>query len=107
MQNQYTKFKSSDDVDLWYEKYKSSFPSENKADKEFLEVLNLYTASGNHIFNGYLRYNIELNDFFQQPLTKMINKLPTYHIPDNIVVYRYISKGLLKKMCPTYPPKKV
>lgn len=42
----------------------------------------------------------------QSIFQKMVDKLPTYHIPDNIIVYRYISKGLLKEMCPSYPPKK-
>lgn len=105
MQNQYTKFKISDEVDLWYEKYKSYFPSDNDSDKDFLEALNMYTGLGNHIFNNHLRYNIELDPFYQKYFTKMFDKLPTYHIPDNIIVYRYISKGLLKTMCPTYPPK--
>lgn len=106
MKNLYTKFISPNDVDLWYEKYKSSFPSDNKTDNEFLEALDLYTASVNHILNGYLRYDIELDDFYQQLLIQMVKKLPTYQIPDNIVVYRYISKGLLKEMCPSYPPKR-
>mgnify|MGYP002510101571 FL=1 len=105
MQNQYTKFKSSDAVDLWYEKYKSFFPSDNKTDKELLEALDLYTASVNHILNGHLRYNIEIDDFYQQHLAQMVKKIPTYHIPNNIIVYRYISKGLLKEMCPSYPPR--
>ena len=41
----------------------------------------------------------------QSIFQRMIDKLPTYHIPNNIIVYRYISKGLLKEMCPSYPPK--
>lgn len=105
MQKQYTKFRSADEVDLWYEKNKFSFPSDNKTDKELLEALNLYTASVNHILNGHLRYNIEIEDFYQQHLSQMVKKIPTYHIPNNIIVYRYISKGLLKEMCPSYPPK--
>lgn len=105
MQKRYTKFRSADEVDLWYEKNKFYFPSDNKTDKEFLEALNLYTASVNHIFNGHLRYNIEIDDFYQQHLSQMVKKIPTYHIPNNIIVYRYISKGLLKEMCPSYPPK--
>ena len=106
MQNQYTKFKTSDEVDLWYEKYKSYFPSDNDGDKDFLEALNMYTGSGNHIFNNHLRCNIQLDPFYQKNFTKMFDKLPTYHIPDNIIVYRYISKGLLKNMSPIYPPKR-
>lgn len=69
------------------------------------KALDLYTASVNHIFNGHLRYNIDIDNFYQQHLKQMIQKIPTYHIPNNIIVYRYISKGLLKEMCPSYPPK--
>lgn len=105
MKNQYIKFRLSDDVDLWYEKYKYAFPSDNDTDKEFLKALDLYTASVNHIFNGHLRYNIDIDNFYQQHLKQMVKKIPTYHIPNNIIVYRYISKGLLKEMCPSYPPK--
>lgn len=107
MKNQYTKFKTSDMVDLWYEKYKSNFPSDNDSDKDFLEAINIYTGSANLHFNNYLRYNKNIEDTNTLHLaTKMIDKLPTYHIPDNIIVYRYISNWLLQTMCPTYPPKR-
>lgn len=107
MQNQYTKFKSSDDVDLWYKKYKSYFPSDNDSDKDFLEAIYYYTASTNVLVNNALRHDITIldGDYMQPIFQRMIDKLPTYHIPNNIIVYRYISKGLLKEMCPTYPPK--
>lgn len=39
-------------------------------------------------------------------MAKMFEKLPTYQIPDNIIVYRYINIGLLKEICPSYPPTK-
>lgn len=82
------------------------FPSDNDTDKIFLKAIDYYTASGNPIFNNYFRYNAKLDsDHFVYPyVMKMIDKLPTYHIPDNIIVYRYISKRLLKAMCPSYPP---
>lgn len=107
MQNQYTKFKSSDDVDLWYEKYKSYFPSDNDSDKDFLEAIYFYTASTNILVNNALRYDMSIleGDIMQSIFERMIEKLPTYHIPNNIIVYRYISKGLLEEMCPSYPPK--
>ena len=106
MKNQYTKFKAADTVDLWYKKYKSGFPSDNDSDKDFLEAINIYTGSANLPFNNFLRYNKNIEDANTLHLApKMINKLPTYHIPDNIVVYRYISNRLLQTMCPSYPPK--
>lgn len=107
MQNQYTKFKSADTIDLWYEKYQSHFPSDNDSDKDFLKALYYYTASTNVLVNNALRYDITNldGDYMQSIFQRMINKLPTYQIPNNIIVYRYISKGLLKEMCPSYPPK--
>ncbi len=107
MQNQYTKFKSSDEVDSWYEKNKSAFPSDNDTDKDFLKAIHYYTASTNALVNNALRYDMSMldDDYMQSIFRRMINKLPTYQIPDNIIVYRYISKGLLKEMCPSYPPK--
>lgn len=103
----YKKFHLHKSAITWTEKYKSFFPSDNDNDKEFLNAINYYTGSANPIFNNYLRYNTELtpNNFIYPYVIKMINKLPTYHIPDNIIVYRYINKGLLKAMCPSYPPK--
>lgn len=108
MQNQYTKFTSSDEVDLWYEKYKSYFPSDNDNDKDFLKAINYYTGSANVLVNRALRYDMSIleSNIVQPIFQKMIDKLPTYYIPDNIVVYRYISKGLLKTMCTTYAPKR-
>ena len=107
MQTQYTKFKSSDDVDLWYKAYKSYFPSDNDNDKDFLKAINFYTGSANTLVNRALRYDITMldGDYMQSIFQRMIDKLPTYHIPNNIIVYRYISKGLLKEMCPSSPPK--
>lgn len=106
MINQYTTFSSPNEVDLWHEKYKSFLPSDNKTDKRTLEALDMYTASCNSAFNRYLRYNIEIPDSFQQYLTQLVEEISTYQIPDNIIVYRYISKGLLKDMCSSFPPKK-
>ena len=108
MKTQYREFHSSDEIRPWYVKYQSYFPSDNDTDKDFLQAINLYTASANPFFNNHLRYNTVLDpdDFIYPYVAKMIEKLPTYHIPDNIIVYRYISKGLLKEMCPSYPPKK-
>jgi hypothetical protein len=107
MQKQYTKFRSADEVDLWYEKYQAHFPSDNDSDKEFLKALYYYTASANVLVNNALRYDITIldGDYMQSIFQRMIDKLPTYQIPDNIIVYRYISKVLLKEMCPSYPPK--
>lgn len=108
MKTLYKKFYSPNEVNTWFDNLKSSFPSDSDVDKIFLKALEYYTASANPIFNNHLRYNtvLDTDGFIYPYVTKMIKKLPTYQIPDNIVVYRYISKGLLKEMCPTYPPKK-
>lgn len=108
MKTHYKEFHFPDETHSWYIKYKSHFPSDNDNDKEFLQAINYYTASANPLFNNFLRYNtkLESDDFIYPYIIKMIDKLPTYQIPDNIVVYRYISKQLLKEMCPSYPPKK-
>lgn len=106
MKSQYKKFNSPSDVDSWYKKNKLFFPSDNKTDKTTLKALDLYTASCSSIFNGHLRYNIKISDCYQRYLTQMVKEISTFQIPDNIIVYRYISKGLLKEMCTSYPPKK-
>lgn len=108
MKTDYKKFRFPHETHSWYIKYKSYFPSDNDNDKEFLQAINYYTASANSSFNNLLRYNtnLESDDFIYPYVIKMIDKLPTYQIPDNIIVYRYISKRLLKAMCPSYPPKK-
>lgn len=108
MKNLYTKFRSPNDVDLWYENHKSAFPSDNDTDKAFSKAIYYYTASANTLVNRALRYDMSIleGDYMQSIFQRMIDKLPTYQIPDNIIVYRYISKGLLKAMCPSYPPKK-
>lgn len=108
MSTKYTEFHSPKDTKLWYKKYKDFFPSVKDEDKDFLYALDMYTASANPVFNNHLRHNepLETSDFYYPYITSMVTKLPTYTIPDNIIVYRYISKGLLKEMCPSYPPKK-
>lgn len=108
MNKQYKQFYFHNEADLWVEKYKSRFPSDSDNDKIFLKALDYYTASANPLFNNHLRYHrpLEKDDHIYPYVTQMINKLPSYQIPDNIIVYRYISKGLLKEMCPSYPPKR-
>lgn len=108
MNTTYTKFRSPQDVATWYNNYELYFPSDNDEDTDFLYALNIYTASANTPINSHLRYNspIDSSDYLYPYFTSMITKLPTYCIPDNIIVYRYISKGQLKEMCPSYPPKK-
>jgi len=112
MKTLYKKFYSPNEVNIWFDNFKSYFPSESDTDKDFLQAINLYSGHGNRIFNKHLRYNTELNpkieteNFIYSNITKMIDKLQKYQIPDNIIVYRYISKGLLEEICPSYPPKK-
>lgn len=108
MQTKYNQFSSTVDADNWINDYKNCFPSDDDADKEFLCALHYYTASANTLVNNALRYNMEIleNDYMQPTFQQMISKLPTYQIPDNIIVYRYISKGLLKEMVSSYPAKK-
>ena len=112
MNKQFKEFHSPSEVNVWFDKFKSYFPSDNDTDKDFLQAINLYTGHGNRIFNNYLRHKAELNlesennNFIYSYITKMIEQLPTYQIPDNIIVYLYINKGILKEICPSYPPKK-
>lgn len=108
MNTKYKAFLSSNEVQKWLAQFNSFFPSDNDTDKEFLKAIDFYTASANPVFNNYLRYNTKLDpeDFDYPYVMKMLEKINTYYIPDNIIVYRYISKGLLKEMCPSYPPKK-
>lgn len=108
MKTQYKRFYTESQVDEWVDKYKNFFPSDNDEDKDFLETLNCYTGNANTPINRYLRQNKNLQevDFFYNIYQKLAAKFPTYQIPDNVVVYRYIPKSLLKYMCPSYPPKK-
>ena len=107
MSVQYKAFQTTEEADAWVEKYKSFFPSDADDDKIFLKAIEYYTASGNPIFNNYLRYHrsIEKNNYFYTYVTQMVNKLPTYQIPDDIIVYRYINKQFLQVICESYPPK--
>lgn len=108
MKTTYKNFLHFNDADNWVNIYKDYFPSNNDTDKDFLKALYYYTGNANTLVNRALRYDMSIleGDFMQPIFQKMIDKLPTYHIPDNIIVYRYISKGLLIEMCPSYPPKK-
>lgn len=108
MSKLYKEFHTTEEADAWVEKYKSCFPSDSDDDKIFLQAIDYYTASGNPIFNNHLRrYRpMEKDNYFYPYVSQMIKKLPTYQIPDNITVYRYINKQLLKDMCESYPPKR-
>ncbi|MBQ6886256.1 MAG: hypothetical protein IJN54_01925 [Lachnospiraceae bacterium] len=108
MRTKYKNFFRETDADNWVNTYKKYFPSNEDEDKDFLSAIHYYTGSANTLINNALRYdkNILDNDFMQPIFQRLIEKVPTYQIPDNIVVYRYISKGLLKEMCPSYPPRK-
>lgn len=108
MSIQYKEFHTTDSADTWIQENQHHFPSDADEDKLFLQALDYYTASGNPIFNDHLRQHktIEKDNYFYPYIVQMTKKLPTYQIPDNIVVYRYINKGLLKAMCDSYPPKR-
>lgn len=108
MNIQYKHFYSHNEADLWVKEHNSHFPSDSDNDKIFLKALEYYTASGNPLINNHLRYHLplETDDFIYPYATQMINRLPSYHIPDNIIVYRYISIGLMKEMCSSHPPKR-
>lgn len=105
MHPNFQKFKNTNEIDSWYPKFQSAFPSDNSTDKDFIDAITYYTGSLNNVINNHLRYNKPIENIHLPHLETMITKLPTYHIPDDIIVYRYISKGLLKIMCPLYPPK--
>lgn len=105
MHPNFQKFKNTNEIDSWYTKFQSAFPSDNSTDKGFIDAITNYTGSLNNIINNHLRYHKPIDSIHLPHLETMITKLPTYHIPDDIIVYRYISKGLLKEMCPSYPPE--
>lgn len=103
---QYNKFTTPREANLWANKYKAHFPSDSDNDTVFLEAINLYTASAYPLFNNYLRYNKPLDPDYALYIRSMIEKIPTYNIPDNIVVYRYISKLALEEMSESHHPRK-
>lgn len=108
MKTQYKQFNTESQVDEWVNKFKSFFPSDDDEDKDFLEALYCYTGNANTPINRYLRSNKSLQeiDFFDNIYQKLLDNFANYQIPDNVIVYRYINKGLLKYMCPSYPPKR-
>lgn len=108
MKVQYKQFDTPTEATKWANHFKSYFPSDSDDDKEFLTAIDFYSASANPIFNNHLRYNkpLEADDPLYPYVLKMKAKLSTYHIPENIIVYRYISKGLLQTMSLSYPLKK-
>lgn len=108
MSNLYKEFHTTEEANAWVENYKSCFPSDNDDDKIFLQAIDYYTGSLKPIYNNYLRNNklMEKDNYFYPYFTRIIEKLPTYEIPDNIIVYRYIDKRLLKEICEPYPPKR-
>gem|GEM_PF-5838620 len=106
MKTKYTQFNNPNDVTAWANQFKSS---DSDSDKEFISAINYYTSNANVPINRFLRYNH--TDSIEPTLihniyTQMTSKLPTYQIPDNVVVFRYTSHQLLKEMCPSFPPKK-
>lgn len=107
MSIQYKVFQTTEEADAWVEEHKSFFPSDNDNDKIFLQAIDYYTGSSKPIYNNHLRqrFPVKEDSYFYPYLMQMIKKLPTYQIPDNITVYRYINKQLLKEMCESYPLK--
>lgn len=94
------KFETEAEAETWAYENRTLFPNDSNDDKMFLEALDFYTASANVPINNYLRYNICLDEddpsvSYAQILKRKLHK---YHIPDNIIVYRYISKELLDIM---------
>lgn len=106
MHSNYKKFRNTNQIDAWYTKFQFAFPSDNSTDKYFIDAITNYTGSLNNIINNHLRYNKQIDKIHIPHLETMITKLPTYHIPDDIIVYRYISKGLLKEMGTSKPLRK-
>ncbi len=108
MTTEYKIFKTTEEADAWVEKYKSIFPTDSDTDKLFLKAIEYYTASGFPLFNNHLRdhKHLEEDNYFYPYIAKMVEVLPKYHIPEDIIVYRYINKGLLKEMCKSCPLKR-
>lgn len=101
MNNHFRRFSSEEEVDLWIEKYKELFPKSTDSDKNFLDALYYYTASANAQINNHLRGLSYLDEtcFIYPYMKQMIEKIPLYNIPENIVVYRYIRKRAMKYLC--------
>lgn len=98
MKPNYQKFKKTYTIDAWYNKFKNFFPSYNSTDKDLIDAITYYTGSLNNIINNHLRHHKQIDNIHLPYLEAMITKLPSFHIPVNIIVYRYISKSLLKEM---------
>lgn len=108
MSNKYKKFFFECTADKWLNLYRSEFPQKANTDETFWKALSIYTGSGNGPINQHLRCQnpIYKSDYLYPYLQSLLARLPEYHIPDNIVVYRFINSKHLKKMCPAWPPHK-
>ena len=111
MNKQYKKFNSTTQIDEWYIQYKNYFPSDDDKNQNFLKALDLYTSSANVPINRLLRSSnksIEDNRYecFYDIYQNLLPQFSTYSIPDNVIVFRYISKSLLEYMCSSSSPKK-
>lgn len=109
MKTTYSQFNNPSEVISWANQFKSCFPSDSDSDKEFISAINYYTSDANVPINRFLRCKHKDSikaSLIHNTYKQMVSKLPTYQIPDNVVVFRYISHQLLKEMCPSFPPKK-
>lgn len=108
MKSQYKKFHNAKQVNEWYSTYSSFFPSDKDDDTDFLKTIEFYTGNANTPINRVLRNNgnFQYSEFLYNIYQKMRAKLSSYQIPDNVVVYRYISKNILNYMCSCSSPKK-
>lgn len=111
----YKEFENSDEGNQWgWEYFKDVLtPDENPA----FESVFFYTGSMSRIWNRVLRRNPPIesgefeirakNEFSSgtdqiQRILDVNSVLQKHNIPENIVVYRYTDKKVVKKLCSTY-----
>lgn len=109
MKNTYVRFNTALEANSWIEKYKMEFPQETDVDVEFIDAIKNYTSSANVPINNHLRFDnslIKATDIVYPIKQKLLDKLPEYQIPDNIVAYRYIPINVFTKLLGIWPLKK-
>lgn len=98
MKTNYKFFKSEEQANEWINEYKCLFP--NDPNTSLYKALDMYIASAYVPINTYYRYGrTDILDFDEiATINSITNELPNYHIPDKIIVYRYISSRFLQAL---------
>ncbi|AHF11214.1 MULTISPECIES: ADP-ribosyltransferase [Dehalobacter] len=107
----YKEFHSSQDAEDWAKKYFHEWINnlQLKADKNLSQLLFEYSGNMNIVYNRYLRGNQDFSDKeakeYSEDIKTISNALCKFELKENIIVYRYTHKNLLKLLFNSSKPK--